>query len=191
MILCPRVAAALFTLPLLMAGSAFAGTNVPLPPFSAIDLHGGGHAVLRHGAVQRVTLLKGDIKNSKLEVRNGSLEIDGCQLLWGCPRGYSLEVEIVTPGLTAMSVHGGGELNAKGEFPVQNSMSLSVHGGGDVDIRAIPVKNVQASVHGGGSLRTKVTEALTANVHGGGSIVYLGHPRVTSSIHGGGSVSAE
>jgi hypothetical protein len=112
-------------------------------------------------------------------------------LNWGCPRGYSLEVEIVTPGITAMSVHGGGDLDAKGEFPVQDAMALSVHGGGDVDIRAIPVKNVQASVHGGGSLRTTVTEALTAAVHGGGEVRYSGNPQVTSSVHGGGSVTKE
>ncbi len=183
--------AALFSMPLLMAAPALAGTDVPLPSFTGIELHGGGHVVLRHGPVQRVTILKGDTGNSLLEVHNGSLEIDGCKKFWSCPWGYKLEVEIVTPGITALAVHGGGELEAKGEFPLQDSMSLAVHGGGDVNIDAIPVKNVQAAVHGGGELRTNAVETLTAAVHGGGSVVYKGHPRVTSAVHGGGSVSQE
>jgi hypothetical protein len=183
--------AALVSLPILAAGPALAGTDVPLPPFSGIELHGGGNVILRHGPVQRVTILKGDTKHSKLEVKGGTLDIGGCLSNWGCGWGYSLEVEIVTPGITALSVHGGGDLVAKGEFPVQNAMSVSVHGGGDADIRAIPVKNLTAAVHGGGDLYAFVTDTLTANVHGGGSIVYKGNPRVTSSVHGGGSISKE
>jgi len=183
--------AALFSMPLLAAGPAFAGTDVPLPHFSAINLHGGGDAVMRHGAVQRVTILKGDLKNSTIEVKNGTLDIRGCNSNWGCGMGYSLKVEIVTPGVTAMEVHGGGDMTAEGEFPAQDKMSVSVHGGGDLDIRAIPVKDMAASVHGGGDLRAYVTGKLTADVHGGGSITYKGHPSVVSNVHGGGSVSGE
>jgi len=182
--------AALLSMPLL-AAPALAGTDVPLPPFSAIDLHAGGHVVLRYGPAQRVTIIKGDARNSKLEVHGSSLDIEGCRWNWSCPWGYSLEVEIVTPGLNALAVHGGGELDAMGQFPVQNAMSLAVHGGGDVDIRTIPVRNMQASVHGGGDLHANVTDALTAEIHGGGSISYRGHPRLSTSVHGGGSVTQE
>jgi hypothetical protein len=181
--------AALFSMPLLMAAPALAGTDIPLAHFTGIGLHGGGHVVLRHGPVQRVTLIKGDAKITKFEVKGGSLEIDVCR--WNCLWHYDLEVEIVTPGVTALAVYGGGDLEAKGDFPLQDSMSLAVHGGGDVDIDAIPVKNVQAAVHGGGELRTNATETLTAAVHGGGSVVYKGHPRVISAVHGGGSISPE
>lgn len=186
-----NIAAALFSLPLLLSGAALAGTDVQLPPFSAVDLHGGGSVVLRHGAVQRVTLLKGDTNHSTLDVRGGRLDIDGCRWFWNCPSGYRLEVEIVTPGVAALTVHGGGDLKADGEFPVQDAMNLDVHGGGDVDVRAIPVKHMTAEVHGGGDLHAFVTETLTAEVHGGGSIVYKGNPRVSSSVHGGGSISRE
>lgn len=181
--------AALFGLSLL--GPAAAATDVPLPPFSAIDLHGGGQVVLRHGPVQRVILIRGDAKNSLIEVHGDTLELSGCRDFWGCNSDYHLEVEIVTPGLSAMNVHGGGSLKAEGEFPVQNALSLDVHGGGDVDTRAIPVRNVRAEVHGGGTLHVNAIDTLTGEVHGGGDVVYSGHPRVTSAVHGGGSVHGE
>ena len=183
-------AVALFSLPLL-SGAALAGTDVPLPPFSAVDLHGGGNAIIQHGAVQRVTIIKGDLKNSGVEVRNGTLDIEGCKRFWKCPWGYQLEVEIVTPGVKEMEIHGGGDLVAKGSFPVQDVLNVHVHGGGDADVRVIPVKKMDAHVHGGGDLHVNVIESLTAEVHGGGDITYKGHPRVVSNVHGGGSIDGE
>ena len=49
----------LFALALAMPALVAAQTVVPLRPFSLVELHGGGKAILRHGSTRRVTLLKG------------------------------------------------------------------------------------------------------------------------------------
>lgn len=164
---------------------------VPLAPFQGIDLHGGGDVVLKHGAVQRVTILKGSLQYSKLTVVNGTLDVSACDSWWNCPRNYDFKVEIETPMLSAIAVHGGGELSTEGAFPAQDRLSLAIHGGGDADVRAIPVRNASVSVHGGGDLRVTATEALSGSVEGGGDVTYWGHPKQLSvATHGGGDISS-
>lgn len=178
-------------LPLALAAPASAGTVVPLAPFQGIDLHGGGDVVLKHGAVQRVTILKGSLQYSKLTVVNGTLDVSACDSWWNCPRNYDFKVEIETPMLSAIAVHGGGELSTEGAFPAQDRLSLAIHGGGDADVRAIPVRNASVSVHGGGDLRVTATEALSGSVEGGGDVTYWGHPKQLSvATHGGGDISS-
>jgi len=182
---------ALALLPLTLATPVMAGEVIALPPFQALDLHGGGDVVLKHGAVQKVTILKGDPKISKLFVKDGTLDVSACDDWWSCPHNYDLKVEIVTPMLTAISVHGGGDLTTDGAFPAQDKMSLDIHGGGDADVKAIPVKNANVSVHGGGDLRVTATGALSGSVEGGGDVTYWGHPKsVAVATHGGGDISS-
>jgi hypothetical protein len=183
--------AALVAAPLLMASPSFAATDIPLPPFSAINVHGGGHVILVHGASQRVTLLKGDPKVAQIRVINGNtLDISPCETV--CMfRHVELEVEIVSPNIQAIEAHGGGAIDTKGEFPKQAQMSVAAHGGGSIDIRAIPVEQVSAEVHGGGAIHVKALSALSASAHGGGVITYSGDPKVAASTHGGGVISKE
>jgi Putative auto-transporter adhesin, head GIN domain len=184
--------AALIAAPLLMAAPAFAATDIPLPPFTGISVHGGGHVILKHGTVQHVTMLKGDPKISQLQVVHGTLDVSPCPNTWNCPlHNYDLEVEIVSPNITAIEAHGGGDIEAKGDFPTQAQMSVAAHGGGDVDIRVIPVEHVSAEAHGGGDIHVKALVSLSASVHGGGDITYAGNPKVSASTHGGGDVHHE
>jgi len=169
---------------------ALAGQQVSLAPFQTVDMHGGVDVVLKHGDVQRVTLLKGTTQYTTLKVTNGKLEITGCDF-WRCPWGYESRVEIVTPKVVALDVHGGGDLIAQGSFPQQDKLSLNVHGGGDADVRAIPVRNVSAEVHGGGDLRVTAQQSLSGSVGGGGDVTYWGHPKeVNVATHGGGDISS-
>lgn len=183
--------AALITAPLMLAAPSLAATDIPLPPFTGISVHGGGHVILMHGATQRVTLLKGDPKVAQLEVVHGNtLDISPCPTI--CPfHNTELEVEIVSPNIAAIEAHGGGAIDTKGEFPKQAQMSVAAHGGGSIDIRAIAVEQIAADVHGGGDVHVKPISSLAASVHGGGVISYSGNPQVASSIHGGGSVTKE
>jgi hypothetical protein len=171
------------------ATPALAASDVPLAPFHGLELNGGGDVVLKHGPVQKVTMLSGDLRYTTFTVKDGSLTIDACNS-WHCPWHYDLRVEIVTPQLTAISVHGGGDLKTEGSFPQQNALAVSVHGGGDVDLRAIPAVSVAADVHGGGDLKTTATHSLTASVHGGGDLTYWGNPpQLVVSTNGGGDIS--
>lgn len=175
---------------LLIAGAAFAGTDMNFPSFSGINIHGGGHVVLRYGKVQRVTVIKGDLNKIDLHMSGNTLEISPCKnWCWG---NNPLEVEIVSPRITSLDVHGGGELEATGDFPRQADLRVQVHGGGELDARAIPADSVTADVHGGGDAKVKALVSINANVHGGGDLVYTGNPQhISSQTHGGGSISKE
>lgn len=183
--------ATLALLPLMLATPAAAGTVVPLAPFRALDLHGGGEVVLKHGSVQRVTILKGSLQYSELRVVNGTLDVSACRSWWQCPRNYDFKVEVVTPMLSAFAVHGGGDLTTEGAFPQQDELSLDIHGGGDADLKAIPVRHASVSVHGGGDLKITATEVLSGSVEGGGDVTYWGHPKqLAIATHGGGDISS-
>lgn len=168
---------------------ALAAQTINVPPFKTIELHGGGQAVLRHGDRQQVVLIKGDPKIAEIRVvGDGKLVLSPCRdWCWGSHR---LEVEVTTPSIAGVSVHGGGELNAEGGFPRQPSLDLSVHGGGEANVRAIPADDVSVEVHGGGDAELRAERTLTAEVHGGGDVRFWGHPQVNSSTHGGGSVES-
>lgn len=175
----------------LLGTTAFAGTNVPVAPFTSIQLSGGGHVIVRSGAQQRVTLVKGDIKISRIVVNGDKLEISPCSG-WSCPRHYDLEVEVMSPNIKGLSIHGGGGIDAQGSFAKQAVLDLQLHGGGDIQAGAIPAETVNASVFGGGDITTKPVTNLNAQVHGGGDITYIGHPpHVASQTFGGGSISSK
>ena len=183
--------AALIPLAACASAPAIAQAQVDVAAFDAIDLRGGGHVTVRHGVRQRVTLLRGDLATSRIEVgsRRGnerSLVIEACRT--SCS-DYDLRVEIVTPDIGAVAVTGGGEIEFESGFAAQRALALSVTGGGSIDARAVPAQDVAASVRGGGSIQTEPRNALAASVSGGGAIVYSGNPMVTSSVQGGGAVT--
>jgi len=172
---------------LLTAGPAAAGTVVPVPAFDGVGLNGGGHVVIKYGATQQVTILKGSTKYTEIKVkRGGGLEIDACN--WSCPNHYDLEIEIVTPNINAVAIHGGGEIDSAGGFSAVREVSVAVHGGGTIDLRSIAADNVNAAVNGGGDIKVTAHRSLNAAVSGGGDIAYWGHPSVSSAVSGGGDV---
>jgi hypothetical protein len=176
----------------LAPSAALAAQTINVPPFRSIELHGGGDAILRHGDRQRVVLIKGDPKIAQIEVvGDGKLVLSPCdsEKHW-CWGNHELEVEVTTPDIAAISVHGGGDLKAERGFPTEPNLALNVHGGGDADVRALPAKNVSVEVHGGGEAKVRAERTLSADVHGGGEVRFWGHPQVTSSTHGGGEVQS-
>lgn len=187
---------------LIAPAAAKAETVVPLPRFKQIELHGGGSVVLRPGPVQRVTIRKGSTAFTNVRVgapegrfyKHGAkaqtdrLVISACN--GRCPSNYDLQIEIVTPEITAISVNGGGEIVAARGFPRKDSIAAAVNGGGEIDIRAMPVENVVAAVHGGGRLLVRAQNNLVAAVHGGGEIRFWGRPSLTGSTRGGGSITS-
>ena len=171
----------------LLATPAAADSVVPLGHFSQVALHGGGEITLKHGAVQRVTLVRGSTAHTSFVVRsNGQLEIDACD--YSCPHSYELQIEIVSPDIRGAAIDGGGEIRTDGAFPAQSGFEAAINGGGEIDVRAIRAANAAASINGGGKILITANAALAASVSGGGEIVYRGNPAVTQSIHGGGSV---
>ncbi|MBV9572352.1 MAG: DUF2807 domain-containing protein [Alphaproteobacteria bacterium] len=169
--------------------AALAGQVINVPHFNSIALHGGGEATLRYGDRQRVVLIKGDPAIAEIRVKDdGMLLLSPCRhTCWG---NHELEVEITTPSVSELSVHGGGDLRADRGFPRQPRLALSVHGGGDANLRALPADNVSVEVHGGGDAQVRAERSLAAEVHGGGEVRFWGHPQVSSKTYGGGSVES-
>jgi hypothetical protein len=167
---------------------AAAQTPVPVRAFDSIELQGGGSVTIRHGVTQRVTLVRGSTDMTGFTVdEDGTLEIEAC--IRSCS-DYDLEVEIVTPGLGAIAIHGGGSIRAQGNFPARDDLAVAIHGGGSIDVRAIVANDVAASIRGGGSIRTHAEDNLAASIQGGGSVTYWGDPERAVSINGGGTVNA-
>jgi hypothetical protein len=181
-----------------LAATAGAETVAPLAGFRQIELRGGGTVIIRHGPVQRVTFRKGSAAYTDVRVRapdepfsRGAradrLVINACNDR--CPRRYDLEIEIVTPDVSAVAVKGGGKIVVEPGFPRERSVAAAVSGGGEIDLRALPAQTVAAAVHGGGRLLVRPQNTLAAAVTGGGEIRYWGTPAVSTSIQGGGTVT--
>lgn len=161
--------------------------SVPLPRFNSIELDGGVKAVIQYGSPQRVTMLKGSEDLSLITVTQDRLVIDKCRDK--CPRGYELQVEIVTPLINSISVANGGRIESLGSFPLHPAMSLAVSHGGTIDARAISANSITAAVNQGGRILAKPEMLMAASVSNGGVITYWGNAQVTSSTQHGGAVS--
>ena len=178
----------LYALALAMPAPVVAQTGVSLAPFDSVELRGGGELLLRHGPTQRVTLLKGSLDYTRVTIADGGrLVIDRCKSR--CPKGYDLEIEIVTPDIAGISVADGGTIQSRGSFPRQAKIGAAVRDGGTIDIRSMSVDSVTASVEEGGIIFTMPQTALFARVVEGGIITYWGDARVESSVRRGGAVT--
>ena len=161
---------------------------VPVGHFDGVGLVGGGHVVVKHGATQSVTILKGSTQYTTFRIRHDNvLEIKVCNS--NCPPVYDLEVEIVTPDLHSAAIDGGGHITASSGFPDQDSFAAAIDGGGHIDMQTIAARAVHAAIDGGGHIEVTAKNQLNAAIDGGGSITYHGDPQVNSAIDGGGSVS--
>jgi len=158
-----------------------------LARFSSVELRNGGKAILRYGPVQRVTLLKGSANYTQVTASGDRLTIDKCNSK--CPRGYELEIEIVAPHIDGISIVDGGTIEGRGSFPRRAEIRVAVTSGGTIDIRAMTVDSVTASVDQGGIIFTKPHSAMIATVRHGGNITYWGDAKVTSSVRDGGVVT--
>jgi len=179
------VAAQLSTLLPGSSSTAEAQTIVPVDSFRSVELHSGGRVVLRPGPTPRVTLIKGTLEYTNVSSENGGrLVIKSCP--GGCPRGYKVEVEVVTPEIAGIVVENGGTLQLQGSFPVQAEVRVDVRNGGTIDIRQLAAERVTASVEQGGRIFTTPRSDLSAKVVQGGLIQYWGDARVEKSVtHGG------
>ena len=173
----------LLALPILgCAPAATAQTDVPAAPFRSVTLGEGGHAVIRYGAEQRVTLVEGD---ADIRVDGTRLRIGKCR---DCPRRSRPTIEIVTPVLDAVAVDDGGRLTLEGDFPRQAQLAAAVSNGGAIDVRPLAADRVTAAVAQGGMIFARPMQRLYAAVTQGGAITYWGEPEVQSAIDHGGVV---
>ena len=177
----------LFTFALAASVPALAAEMVAVPAFRSVELRGGGEVSIRPGPVQRVTVIEGSTRITRLRIeRRGKLQIDECSV--NCPRQYRLRVDIQSPYVPDIAIAGGGLIHAAGGFPAQRQLSTAIMGGGKIDMLAVSASSVNAAVQGGGLIIVRPRSSLSAAVDGGGEIRYAGNPSVSSAINGGGAV---
>ncbi|HEU4889045.1 MAG TPA: hypothetical protein VFV49_14265, partial [Thermoanaerobaculia bacterium] len=83
-----------------LSSSGAAQTDIPVQQFRSIELHHGGTVIVRHGPAQRVTIRTGDLRSTRVRLATGQrLVIENCNP--DCPRNYRLQMEIITPELSA------------------------------------------------------------------------------------------
>jgi hypothetical protein len=182
---------ALIAAPLLLCSAALAGTDVAVPQFSSLTAHSGADVKLIYGPNQRVTVVKGDLKKARIEVKDGhTLDIAGCDG-WFCWNN-TLHVEVVTPKIEAVVAHSGADVTASGNFPKQPHLSVQAHSGGEADLTAIPADTVDVVAHSGGSAHVKALSTLNAQAHSGGDVTYFGHPvHINSQTNSGGDINGK
>jgi hypothetical protein len=167
--------------------SGAAPAVIPMGEFRSIELHDGGNVVVRHGPVQRVTILAGNLRcahvglagGQRLVIENGARD---------CRHDERLQIEVVTPAISAISVSDGGAIQTLGTFLAQAAIVAHVEQGGTIDIRSMAADAVDASVHSGGRIFTNARATLTATINSGGAITYWGDPRVKKAVRDGGVV---
>jgi hypothetical protein len=166
---------------------AAAQAVVPMPAFRSIEVRNGGHAIIRYGPTQRVTVLKGNPDDAQITIASGDvLVIDKCK--GECAHRYELEVEIVTPAVAHLTQAHGGWIQSRGSFPRQAELTATVDNGGTIDIRSMSVASLTASVLSGGKILAKPLAEMVARVVQGGNITYWGDARVSQSIEHGGVI---
>lgn len=172
----------------LQTGAAPIQRPLQLGTFHSIRAGNGGHVELRYGPAHRVTMVQGSSQYSRVFVNEGGvLVIDRCRA--HCPRGYELEVEVLAPSLTRVSLAHGGRIEARGTFPRQRELAVDVNNGGRIDVRSLVADRVTASVEQGGGIMLAAQVSLSASVAQGGIITYWGNARVTSEVEHGGVVT--
>lgn len=163
-------------------------TTLQVASFNAIELPNGGHVVFRPAPTHGVTLVRGSLDYTRINVANGGrLVVDKCSRK--CPRGYRLEIEIAAPSLTGISLANGGIIQSRGRFPRQGELAVAVDHGGTIDVRSMVADRVTASVEQGGRILTVPRTSLFARVRQGGVITYWGNAQVRSSAEHVGVVS--
>jgi len=162
--------------------------QVPVRPFDSVELEGGGHVTVKYGDVQSVRLLQGSLSYTKfVQEEPGKLRIEACN--GDCPHHYDLQVEITTPHISGLAISGGGAIDSSGDFPSGHHLAVAIEGGGTIDARTINATKAEAAINGGGVIKLRASDTLTAAVNGGGEIRYWGNPHVTSAIEGGGEIN--
>jgi len=183
---------ALIAAQILLSAAAFAGTDVSVPHFTELAARAGAEVKLVYGPSQRVTVLKGDPKQGRIEVKDGHrLEIAGCDgaFCWGI---HTLVVEVVTPQIESVQAQSGADVTASGTFPKQAHLSVQAHSGGDADVRVIAGETVDAQASSGGSAHVQALSTLNASANSGGDVGYTGHPaHINIQSNSGGDVAAE
>jgi hypothetical protein len=184
--------------------------------FERLDVQGSPDVDVRVGD-QTSVVVRGDedaVAQVRTVVRDGTLVVErdhhddeGPTIVLG---GHHLRVDVVVPRLTAVAVHGSGDVDLDlGSSPddaldvtVQGSgdvsadgtvraLRASVQGSGDLDFAGLRAADADIAIQGSGDADVHADATLHAAIDGSGDISYTGDPQVTSDLEGSGNLSRD
>jgi hypothetical protein len=177
----------------------------PVAAFSAVRMTGGIDAEVTLAETPRVELSGDDnlLPMITTTVTGDALEIRSEQAIR--PK-LPLIAHLATPRLTALEVHGAGDVVVHGARG--DALALSVHGAGsikgdgavhelhidiagsgDVKLAALPAEHVSVTISGAGDVEVTASQTLDVQISGAGDVVFHGDARVTKHISGAGNVT--
>jgi len=162
--------------------------EITLPSFETVEIKGGGKFYFHYSPHFNKMQLKGDnscIMQTEHSVSSNKLTIwPNSELLEAC----NFEIHIFTSTLTEIQQDGGGIIVINDGFAPVSQFACRINGGGIIEMTALKVDALYASIKGGGKVSAQVTKTIQAKINGGGIISYLGEPAIASDISGGGII---
>lgn len=161
--------------------------ELALSSFETVEFKGGGIIYLHYSPKSKAEVkgVGSCGEQVNIEVSSGILKIS--------PKGnYSenckLEIHVYTPSISKIKQNGGGRIVMEDGFSPVDIFKCSLDGGGNIEMTALEVNSLLASIDGGGVISAQVTKKLHGKIRGGGLILYQGDPLVESNISGGGAI---
>jgi hypothetical protein len=173
-----------------------------------VDVRVGNHtSVVVRGDKDAVAQVRTVVRDGTLVVERDHHDDDGSTIVLG---GHHLRVDVVVPRLSAVAVHGSGDVDldlgsarpdaldvtVEGSGDVSadgavRALRASVQGSGDLDFADLRAADADVSVQGSGDADVHADATLHAAIDGSGDISYTGDPRVTSDLEGSGDLSRD
>lgn len=161
--------------------------EVSLPPFETVEFKGGGDFYFHYSPTSKVEIKGEDpcVEEMEAVVSSGILRIS--------PKGNfsencRLEIHVFTSSIKEIRQDGGGRIVINEGFAPVDIFKCSIDGGGKIEMTALGINSLLASIEGGGVISAQVSKKLNGKIRGGGLILYHGDPTVESNISGGGAI---
>ena len=161
--------------------------EITIPSFEIVVNEGGGNIYFHYSHTSSI-ILEGTntcMKNVSIETLSSTLKISP---KGGLSKSCNLDIHIYTPVLKEIQQNGGGTIVVNKGFDTIDVFKCSLDGGGDINISAIKVNSLFATIDGGGEISAQVKSNLNGRIRGGGLIYYQGNPIVEENVSGGGAI---
>ncbi|MBM3989602.1 MAG: DUF2807 domain-containing protein [Planctomycetes bacterium] len=176
-----------------------------VPKFHAVRVGGAFDVRVAMGRTRSV-VLEGDdnlLEHVCTRVEDGVLVLDFAPGRYRTRR--PLSVVLVTETLTALEVHGAGDVRLEGVVGERlgivisgsgdvmangavDVLELSITGAGKAYFMGLDAERASVTISGAGSAVVAVSKRLDVAISGAGDVRYCGRPQVSKSVSGAGSV---
>jgi len=161
--------------------------EIALSEFEKVVVKGGGNFYLHYSPDTKVKIKGAStcVENTKVSLSSNTLRISPAGDL---SEQCRVEVHIFTSNFKEIQQDGGGEIVINGGFAPVAIFKCRVNGGGRIEMTALKVGSLLASMDGRGEISAQVSTKISARIKGGGVLFYKGEPIIESDISGGGAI---